>query len=222
MFLSRIKLNLDNRSAVADLLTDEGYLWHQRIWQLFSDSPQRNRDFLYRREQSREGLTFFSLSERAPRTNHPAWLVEIKPFNPKLCAGSQLQFRLTANAVVRTRENDKARRHDVVMHYKQQLKHNGNGNEPLPRQPEIVQQAGQQWLEKQGNKHGFELKHVKASDYIGHKLRKKDKPKPMQFHTIEFEGMLAVNDPERFIQQLYLGFGSSKSFGCGLMLIRKL
>lgn len=222
MFLSRIRLNLDSRSAVEDLLTDEGYMWHQRLWQLFSDSPDRNRDFLYRREQSREGLTFFSLSERTPRKDHPAWLVESKAFEPQLSAGTKLHFRLTANAVVRTREDDKVRRHDIVMHHKHQLKQAGKDKALLLQQSELVQQAGEQWLENQGSKHGFEPERTKADGYIGHKLHKRASTKPVQFHTIDFEGALKVTDPEKFLQQLYSGFGSSKSFGCGLMLIRKL
>lgn len=222
MFLSRIKLNLDNRAAVESLLADEGYLWHQRIWQLFADSPQRDRDFLYRREQHQDGLTFFSLSERAPRTDHAAWLVESKPFNPKLAAGNSLQFRMTANAVIRTRADDKARRHDVVMHYKHQLKQENNTNHSLLDQTELVQIAGEQWLTKQGTANGFDLTDVKADGYIGHTLRKNNSNKPVRFHTIDFAGKLTLTDPERFLQRLYQGFGSSKGFGCGLMLIRKL
>lgn len=221
MFLSRIRLNLDNRSAVESLLADEDYLWHQRIWQLFADSPQRKRDFLYRREQSRDGLIFFSLSERAPLVDHPAWLVESKRFSPKLAAGNCLQFRLTANAVVRTRDNDKAQRHDVVMHYKHQLKQEQQAGQPLPGQPKLVQIAGAQWLNKQAETNGFELTDVKADGYIGHNLHKRDSNKPVRFHTIDFEGRLKVTNPDSFLQRLYQGFGSSKGFGCGLMLIRK-
>ena len=221
MFLSRIKLNLDNRAAVESLLADEGYLWHQRIWQLFADSPQRNRDFLYRREQNQDGLTFFSLSKRAPLTDHPAWRVESKPLNPKLSAGSSLQFRLTANAVVRTRDHEKARRHDVVMHYRHQLKQEQLTEQQMPNQTKLVQIAGEQWLAKQGLANGFELTNVIANGYVGHNLQKNDANKPVRFHTIDFAGRLTVTDPAAFLQRLYQGFGSSKGFGCGLMLIRK-
>jgi CRISPR system Cascade subunit CasE len=44
---------------------------------------------------------------------------------------------------------------------------------------------------------------------------------PIRFSTLDFEGVLVVRDPARFIAKVATGFGPQKAFGCGLMLLRR-
>ena len=44
---------------------------------------------------------------------------------------------------------------------------------------------------------------------------------PAQFSVLDFEGVLEVTDPMRFLAALVNGFGRARAFGCGLMLIRR-
>jgi CRISPR system Cascade subunit CasE len=39
--------------------------------------------------------------------------------------------------------------------------------------------------------------------------------------VLDFEGVLEVTDPVRFLAALANGFGRARAFGCGLMLIRR-
>ena len=43
----------------------------------------------------------------------------------------------------------------------------------------------------------------------------------MAFSTLEFEGLLTVSDPDAFLSGIARGFGATKAYGCGLMLIRR-
>jgi len=40
--------------------------------------------------------------------------------------------------------------------------------------------------------------------------------------TVTFEGNLWVKEPERFVNFLQNGVGPAKSFGCGLLLVRRV
>ena len=42
----------------------------------------------------------------------------------------------------------------------------------------------------------------------------------IQFSSVDYSGVLVVNDPERFLQRLAVGFGKSRAFGCGMMMIK--
>lgn len=39
--------------------------------------------------------------------------------------------------------------------------------------------------------------------------------------TVDFEGLLVVTEPARFVARLTEGIGRGRAFGCGLMLIRR-
>ena len=43
----------------------------------------------------------------------------------------------------------------------------------------------------------------------------------MRIAIVEFEGVLTVTDPQRFLISLGRGFGRAKAYGCGLMLIAR-
>ncbi|WP_225391738.1 type I-E CRISPR-associated protein Cas6/Cse3/CasE, partial [Escherichia coli] len=38
--------------------------------------------------------------------------------------------------------------------------------------------------------------------------------------SVDYTGMLTVTDPGLFLQRLSQGYGKSRAFGCGLMLIK--
>lgn len=44
---------------------------------------------------------------------------------------------------------------------------------------------------------------------------------PMSFSTLDYDGMLVVREPAAFLSAVVRGFGASKAYGCGLMLIRR-
>ena len=90
-----------------------------------------------------------------------------------------------------------------------------------------------EWLASRAESLGFRIVDKQSEDgiiepqlkvdrYFQHMLYKQKKGRPIRFSSICYEGILDVGDPERFIKTLFEGVGRSRSFGCGLMLVRRL
>ncbi|GBQ85809.1 CRISPR-associated protein Cse3 [Acetobacter malorum DSM 14337] len=187
---------------------------HNLLWSVFADTKDRERDFIWREES--EGA-FTVLSHRPPQQNDLFEPHKIKPFSPKLQAGSSIMFKLRANAT-RSRDNGRIRA-DVVM----------DALYAIPKEDralcrmDIAQAEGEAWLKRQGEGHGFEVLGCSVDAYTAEtvqrfSVRAKNAPK---FGILDLSGGLKITDPEKFIQKVSFGFGRAKSFGCGLMLIRK-
>jgi CRISPR system Cascade subunit CasE len=84
------------------------------------------------------------------------------------------------------------------------------------------------WFLEKGERFGFALirdhhkKRLKfqAEGYQWHALPKKGKS--AGFSSIDFEGEIEVVNTELLTRALFNGIGPSKSFGCGLMLVRRV
>jgi CRISPR system Cascade subunit CasE len=222
VFLSRIRLvpRATGDSRFWQRVQD-AYHAHSLIWDLFSDGPERERDFLFRQEEHRGLPGFLTVSSRAPSSRNGTWIVETKPYAPVLREGQQLGFVLRANPV-RTVQDPERRhhRHDVVMDAKRRLRTEPTA--PLPSLPEIVQEAGAAWLAGRALQHGFTFSpgEVSADGYTQLRLVKEGSKAPIRLSTIDFSGRLTVTDPERFRAALTTGIGPAKGFGCGLLLVR--
>ena len=221
MFFSRIQLKRDAaREKQFWQHIDGGYTMHSLIWDLFTDGPERTRDFIYRQDMV-EGLpAFYSVSERTPNDRVGVWSVETKQYSPLVRKGQQLSFVLRANPVRTKRdEKNKQHRHDVVMEAKTRLK-----EEPAVKPPEaeIVQQAGFVWLATRAEDYGFSVRdgEVRADGYAQLNFVKPKGGSPVRLSTIDFTGLLSVTDPAKFTELLCRGIGPAKGFGCGMMMVR--
>jgi CRISPR system Cascade subunit CasE len=190
---------------------------------LFGDTADRDRDFLWR--EAEPGL-FYTLSHRPPDDSHDIFeLDEPKKFAPLLRCGDRLGFSLRANATI-AKGGGPGRRGkpcDVVMDaiYRTPV------GERAARRAEAVESAGLGWLERQAGKAGFSLgstptpasprARVMAYQTLGIDRRGAN----MKIGVLDFEGVLEVTDPDRFVDAVAQGFGRAKGFGCGLMLIRR-
>ncbi|MCI4661223.1 MAG: type I-E CRISPR-associated protein Cas6/Cse3/CasE [Neomegalonema sp.] len=204
---------------------------HRLLWDVFSDGPDRKRDFLWHRDQ--RGV-FYALSARPPAPDALLFDVDSKPFAPSLCAGDLLSFKLRCNATrtLGSRTPDKrGERVDVVMHALKPIPQ----SERALRRLESADAEGLKWLGGQGEAHGFrlvtggreyddEIRHFTHVDgYSVWKLPRRGRgATPATFGVLDFEGILEVTEPERFLAKLASGFGRGKAFGLGLMLIRRL
>jgi len=222
MFLSMIRLDRDiSPRDVFDLTKAGGYQVHRLIWNLFADSRDRRRDFLYRQETVNNWPTFYTVSERKPSFVCGSWEVKSKEYRPKLSAGQRLAFTLRANPIRSKRdEENKQHRHDVVMEAKTRLRKNDEQT-PLPA---LVQDEGSKWLLSRAERCGFQFKpeHIRVDGYRQHRFLKGKGNKQVSLSTLEFNGLLTVTDPSLFIETLYTGIGPAKGFGCGLMLVRRV
>ena len=225
MFFSRIRLR---SRAAADpgffARVADAYEAHSLVWDLFSDGPDRERDFLYRQE-THEGLpAFYTLSERPPADRNGTWDVQSRPFAPRLRAGQRLGFMLRANPVRSSWDptTEKHHRHDVVMAAKRRLKETEPDRTRWPAEADLVQEAGLAWLAQRAERCGFTFAsgEVLADGYRQQVFKKTQVARPIQISTIDYTGTLTVTEPEAFLGALQGGIGPAKGFGCGLLLVR--
>ncbi len=224
MYLSKINL-LNSSQAKATLLTlsEKGvYASHQLLWRLFSSSTER--EFLFREEQSPQGLPVFFLLSRKPPDDLPQLFdIQTKLFEPQLKEGTRLAYKLRVNPTISKKSDDgRSHRHDVLMNAKRTASENGIVDSTLIR--EQMDLAAQGWFAEDSRlqRWGFQLDMLPdIESYVQHQATRK-KEHAIQFSSVDLQGMLTVREPERFLNQLALGFGRSKSFGCGLMLIRRI
>ena len=226
-FLSRVRLRRDaSIAALAPLLLGETgragaaqQSGHHLVWSLFADSPDRERDFLWREMDT--GV-FLVLSARPPNDPHGLFdVAQPKLFAPVLEPGDRLRFSLRANPVVR-RRNASGRRsakHDVVM----DALHPHPEGERAHHRYTAIEEQGFAWLKRQAAKAGFlvDSNEVNVDGYEQRRVSRKGSPQPMSFSTLDFDGLLSVADPALFLTAIARGFGASKAYGCGLMLIRR-
>jgi len=223
MYFSMIKLRRNLAPhEITDLTRQNGYHAHQLVWKMFADNPDRQRDFLYRHESVNGLPTFYIVANREPVNNSELWDIRTKEYKPQLRPEQRLGFTLSANPIRSRRdENGRQHRHDVVMEAKLNIAKEGKSFDLS----EIVQEHGFRWLEERSAFHGFKvLRHdVRVDGYQQRRLFKRKGDNPISFSTMDFNGILAVTEPDVFIEKcLFSGIGSAKGFGCGLMLVRKI
>lgn len=223
LLLTRARLRRDGGlAALARLLVPEAdgartAAAHRLLWSLFSGAADQSRDFLWREEAPGQ---FLALSSRPPADPDSLFEVECQEFAPVLAVGDRLGFRLRANPVVARAAAGKGRgkRHDVVMDALHALPPGERAAQRLAKVAEI----GGAWIARQGEQAGFALTGAPSVDgYETVRLPREGAP-PIRFGQLDIEGVLRVENPALFIARLAEGFGRSRAFGCGLMLIRRV
>jgi len=216
MYMSKLRLIRPNaaRAGIYDM--------HKALWELFADDPDRKRDFLYR--DLGDG-SFLTVSAREPVDSRGVWHVETKEYDPSLSAGERLHFSLRANAVRKTRAKDgKQVRHDVVQDLRKQLEAGGMPPDDLPPRLALAQQAGLDWLEARQESLGLELAEgtVFVERYQAEPLLKGGRRRgKATVASIDLRGFATVSNPEHLRKALFQGVGPAKSFGYGLLLVRR-
>jgi CRISPR system Cascade subunit CasE len=224
MYMSRICLHPDaaKNSSFWSAMRD-GYQVHRQLWSLFADSDERKRDFIYRQEEQRGAPVFFAVSDREPRDTKGLWLIETKPYQPKLSAGQKLGFVVRVNPIRSKRDNEgKQHRHDIVMDAKLRVTESDSEVKETITEAEIVQNEGCAWLMARAAGCGFQVtdSEVRIDGYRQHRWIKPKTGHLVRFSTVEITGLLTVADPEVFSLTLRQGIGPAKGFGCGLVLVR--
>ncbi len=201
---------------------------HRLVWSLFAGDQAAKRDFLYRRQNpgaNGNRAQFLILSRRPPLADSGLFDVETKPFAPALAIGDRLGFSLYSNpAVNRVHRIDGRKvtqRHDVVM----DALSNIPPQERAKRRPGAIMAAGRAWLERQGQKAGFEIadadETLNIDGYDQFEIGRDGRKRSIRVSVLTFDGFLVIRDPGTFLRELPEGFGRARAFGCGLMLIRR-
>lgn len=238
-YLTRAELNRNAPEHALKALIDPGD-WHDAldahhrlIWALFPGDGLE-RDFLWR--AAGKGR-FYILSAREPRPSPLFHPMQSRPFAPTLAVGDRLGFVLRANA---TRDRRSAgneavrpgtlrrpvrnRRVDIVAHaMRQRVVSRGSriGGDKNIWCRETADTAAREWLDAQGKRRGFAIENLIVENY---RLARLVRPngKQASFGVVNLSGVLTVREPESFVGALVSGFGRSKAFGCGLMLVRRV
>lgn len=221
LFLARARLRRDApAAALAALLVPDGTgtrtaAAHRLVWALYADAPDRARDFLWHEEKPGQ---FLALAPRPARDLHGLFRLDQTEFAPELAAGDRLAFRLRANpTVARGPGGARSRPCDVVM---DALKPLAPGTRAEARR-DAIDAAGHAWLARQAERCGFALLGAPAVDGYLRRRIPRDAGAPAIISTLDFDGLLQVQDPVAFAGALANGIGRGKAFGCGLLLIRR-
>lgn len=211
MYLAKITLHTSQLSPSQLLqLVDRGeYVMHQWLWKLFPGGQERQ--FLYRREELQGAFRFFVLSLEPPAESE-IFDIQYRPFAPTLSTGQTLRFSLRANPTI----CKSGKRHDLLMEAKRQVRGQVNGPDIWQHQ----QQVAQDWLARQGEQNGFSLREVNVDAYRQQQVVRVKSRQVIQFSSVDYSGVLVVNEPTLFLRRLIQGYGKSRAFGCGLMLIK--
>ncbi|EDT1278295.1 type I-E CRISPR-associated protein Cas6/Cse3/CasE [Salmonella enterica] len=211
MYLSRITLHTAQLvpSQLLHLVERGEYVMHQWLWELFPGGKERQ--FLYRREELQGAFRFFVLSQERPAES-AIFDVQCRPFAPELSVGQILRFTLRANPTI----CKAGKRHDLLMEAKRQVKTQPDSRDIWTYQ----QQAALEWLSRQGEQNGFSLREASVDAYRQQQIRREKSRQMIQFSSVDYAGVLVVNNPVLFLQRLVQGYGKSRVFGCGMMLIK--
>src|SRR5215472_10796166 len=85
----------------------------------------------------------------------------------------------------------------------------------------VASQSTKAWLARMGESGGYRLGEFLLEGYRQVRIPRRGAA-PIQIGVVDVTGTLTVTDPDVFLARLGTGFGASRAWGCGLMLIRRL
>lgn len=220
------KISVDKESSIKKRKKwHDAYSLHQKIWALASQDKKQKRNFLYRVEyDSYQNVKDIYLLAPYQITSQNGVKVAISPrYQPKIEKNERLSFKLTANPIIKRKENGKAKEYSLIMDAKQRFKINKQDYLDQYSLDELIYDVGIKWLNRKGEQHGFLVKRFEV--IINNEREYNIRPIGRQeytLRTLDFSGILTVTDPSLFLKTLYKGVGSAKSFGCGLMMVKRV
>lgn len=220
------KINIDSEALRRDRkIYQDVYLLHKKIWELVSRNENQKRDFLYRVEyDAYQNIKHIYLLAPNQISSQQNIKIAVSPrYQPQLETGEFLFFKLRANPIIKRKENGKAKEYSLIMDAKHQFKKNGQNYQEQFSLDELIHDVGMKWLIRKGEQHGFAVKQfeVRIDNDQEYSVKPPGK-KVFTLRTLDFEGKLKIVDADRFKRALFQGIGSAKSFGCGMMMIKRI
>lgn len=202
MYLSRLILNANHPQAKSEGL--HPYELHRTICKAFDD-PEAAR-ILFRADTDRPGrMHVIVQSLTMPRWPEPDGKYILSLDEPKvvelerLSVGMPLRFRLRCRPSKRIGEPGNEER---------------GKRKALTDKDEILV-----WLMRKAEENGFEVKDVAFDRIYWHESRDGKETKPLG--AVQFEGVLAVTDPDKLKRAVRNGIGPQKAYGFGLLSLAR-
>ncbi len=210
MYLSRLVLNPRSRRARSE--SADLYQMHRTVMRAFPENLPLEERVLFRLEAAEDTgiLTLLVQSSGEPDWS---WLAEehgyllnlaepnpwVKSFNPIFRPGQQLTFRLLANPTVR-----------------RVVERDGKLNSARHALYREEEQAA--WLARKAKQGGFAVleARIRPRGEVRGYTRERH---ALCLFAVQYDGLLQVVDPERFIQTLRQGIGPAKGLGFGLLSV---
>lgn len=194
MILSELQLSAFD---VKRLNIRDEYSIHQLVYSMFSGPEEEEmvRDFLYLKKKSYgKALTILILSRRNPMA--PDYCsIRCRKIPANYLMGDEYGFEIKANPVRRSGEHSKLY--------------------PIVDQKELIK-----WFMEKANKAGMIVDpyRIDIQDRGIEKVVKKEGE--FIFNKVTFIGQCRVKDREAFIKTFENGFGRTRAFGFGLMILK--
>lgn len=200
MYLSRLRLDPTDPHARRDLA--DAYEMHRTLARAYApDAEQPPARFLWRQERNAAGWPDGTVLVQAAQPGlwnvlqaaMPGYLQSIEAdkevdLATLVQAGRRYRFRLQANPTV-TREG---KRHGL-----------------------LKEEDQLDWLNRQGQRQGFEV--LAAVRGASDRLSARQKGKRITVHSVLFDGMLQASDADALRGALTQGLGHAKALGLGLL-----
>ncbi|AMB99973.1 type I-E CRISPR-associated protein Cas6/Cse3/CasE [Aerococcus urinaehominis] len=208
MYLSRVKIDTNNRQKIRDLTHVGAY--HNWVEQAFPDEMAagvRSRK-LWRIDHVAGQDYLLVVSEQQPdlalleRYGVPG-SAETKVYDQfldQLYDGQKLRFRVTLNPVISKSRAASGQRGRVM--------------------PHVTVDHQMNFLKARAEKNGFHLSenefYIKDSGFV---LFKKTGQRDLRLTKVTYEGLLTISDLDQFKTSLTQGFGKKKAYGFGLLTV---
>lgn len=179
------------------------YEIHRKIWELFPDRKTATRDFLFRVEQSSPAGQTILLQSVLPPISVKDGLVVLdqKEINYSFRSGMVLKFFLTANPTRRIR-----------------AKGDKKSNQGRCRVPLIDEDEIRDWVKRKFADVG-QLHEVIVAGKNNLYFRKRGRPGKIV--TINYTGLLGVDDTKTLTNLVETGIGPAKALGCGMLSLAR-
>lgn len=211
-YLTQIMLDLATilrlQKADDQLKFRDAYDWHQRAWECFRRRDGHKRDFLTRLDWKKETRSFHLLIVSPTEPTPPAWCPADcwrgpKPIPEGYFARNRYRFQLCANPTKKV----------AVQKPDGSFKKNSR-RVPLSKREDLIA-----WIRRKGEQGGFSVEEDSLRTIPrGREYFQKNGQRGLH-SAVEFQGVLAVTDPQKFHEAFTRGVGPAKAFGFGLLVI---
>jgi len=206
-YLTQVTLDF---ATAAKLRLRDNYDWHQAVWKAFPERDGRQRDFLTRLDQRRDGFRLLIVSPTEPL--RPVWCPpdaeswKTKSIQETFFTRSRYVFQLCANPTKKVAKQ----RPDGS------LTKNGR-RAPMCTREDLVA-----WIRRKEEQGGFTVDETTLRTFTrGRDYFEKNGMRGLH-SAVEYRGVLTVTDRAKFYETFTRGIGSAKAFGFGLLVIAPL